>query len=648
MATQLKSTFIRLKGILALAAVAMLLASLPASVAAQGGGITPGLAVELAQEVNEGTLNPTEQHWYKFTPQGTDVEQTLYLVISPDSGSIIKFVSLKIFEDSQVQFFSEGDTSGMSIFGAGQIATRDGDPNTGERYWAGTVSEPTTYYIQISNESDFPFDYQLFNTTIGAEPEEEPEPLEIAAEPEEPSQPKEDVEEPLPRVEAKNDPGTAVPLEIGEDGRIEGRIAPNSKYWYTFSYPNLGEDDFETVKYTFFFTPDDGNRRHKVNFELYPYSEYQLWERGDGDDFTNFGAGQIVDRDGDDLTGERLWNGTVIKGDKYIMSIANGNDVPIDYWLYEGDIINPILGPEPPPAPAPVYDPGAAPQTADPLKIGVNKGKLQPGDEAWYSFSITDFDREEFEEMALTMVATPDDGNRIRNITFDVFTAKGVQHWSPGDNSQISNLGAGSVVYRDDNILTGERFWKGWVNDGDLYYVQVRNGTDVPVDYHLFTGDVYGPELGEKTKPVPRKPAAPGTAPYAPVELEVGVNKNQLKPGEERWYTFSRSDAPKGSRVETVFTMIFTPDDGNRRRDVNFELFEGNQLRDWAPDNRFNLVPFGVGSVVERDGGVTTGELLWKGHVLAGDTYYMRVSNESDETIDFLIFPEDVINVDLE
>ncbi len=166
------------------------------------------------------------------------------------------------------------------------------------------------------------------------------------------------------------------------------------------------------------------------------------------------------------------------------------------------------------------------------------------------------------------------------------------------------------------------------------------------MDYWLYTGDVYSPELGQKTVPKPMV-FAPGTAPTVPEPLSVGVNEGQLKPNEEQWYVFSRGDVDDTGSVETVFTMIFTPDDGNRIRDINFELFEGDHLRDWAPDNRFNLVNFGQGSVVSRDGGLETGELLWKGHVIANDLYYMRVSNESDVTIDYIIHPDDVIKTNL-
>lgn len=635
--------FSSFKGLLALTVLASLLVMLPTTVAAQGGGTTPTLAVPLADDVNAGSLNPLEQHWYSFTPAGANVEQTLYLTISPDDGSKVRFVSLKVFEGNQIQLFSNGSTDNMAIFTTGQLATRDGNPNTGERFWSGAVSAPTTYYVQIFNESDFSVDYQLFNTVTSPEVEAEPEtPLvETEAQPETPAS------TPTEIVAKSNDPGLAEELVFDDRGRVTGRIAPNSKYWYTINSPNIGDDPFQAQQYTLFFTPDDGNLRHQTTFELFSYSEFQRWQRGDGDTFANFGAGMIVNRDGDYVTGERIWNGTLLKGNQYLLSIANGNDIPIDFYFYDGDITNAHLGELPAPLPAPVYAQGAAPQTSTPLKLGKNEGLLQPNEEAWYTFSIADLDEEKFEEMALTMVSTPLDGNLMHYVTFEVFAAGDVKNWAPGDNSQIRNLGAGGLVTRDNNDLTGERFWKGWVNDGDLYYVQIRNGSGVSVDYHLFTGDVYGPELGEPIIPVVRT-YEPGTAPVSPVPLALGVNKNRLEPGKERWYTFSRLDAPRGERVDTIFTMIFTPDDGNRRHRVNFEIYEGNALRDWAPDNRFTIVPFGKGAQIERDQSLQTGEKIWNGQVFAGDTYYMRVFNESDEIIDFYIFPEEVVAANLE
>ncbi len=642
-----KHIFSPLKGIFSLLAVAMIVAILPVLlVSAAGGGVTPATAVVLTDGENTGSLEPLEQHWFKFTPPTTDVEHSLALEINPNKTNTIKFVTLKVFDGTQVKFFTNGDTSDMSVFGQAKLVLNT--PESGERFWSDKVSAPKTYYVQLINESDFPFDYTLLSTSNAPEPpveEEEPPEPEVQAEPEPEVQAEPEVIPPPIIVKESNNPGDA---EVLEPGRVQGRLASNSTYWYTFSLPNLGESDFQDLEYTMFFTPDDGNRRHQVTFELYPYSDYELWRRGDSDQMQNFGAGSIVDRDGDDVTGERLWSGGVIKGDQYFLAINNGNDIAVDYWLYDADVDHPILGEQPIVAPPRVFAQGEAPEAALPLKVGVNDSNIQPGGEEWYTFRIADLDNDAFEEMALTMVCTPDDGNRIRNITFDVYTNDGVKYWSPGVNSDIINMGAGSVVYRDNNDLTGERFWSGWVNDGDIYYVQIRNGTQVDVDCHLFTGDVYGPELGEPTKPKGLTPADPGKAPYTAQALDLDVNDGKLAPGEEEWFTFRRSEGRPGDRIETIFTMIFTPDDGNRKHRINFELFEGNQLRDWASDNRFNIVAFGKGSIVERDGGIETGEYIWKGHVNSGDTYYMRVYNESDETIDFHIYPDDIIGTSLQ
>ena len=63
-----------LKGFITLIAMATILAIVPHTALAQGGvNTSPDLAIPLADEVNEGSLNPLEQHWYRFTPAGPDV-----------------------------------------------------------------------------------------------------------------------------------------------------------------------------------------------------------------------------------------------------------------------------------------------------------------------------------------------------------------------------------------------------------------------------------------------------------------------------------------------------------------------------------------------------------------------------------------------
>ncbi len=294
------------------------------------------------------------------------------------------------------------------------------------------------------------------------------------------------------------------------DGLNTGILGPGEQRWFKF-IPDKQRQSVRLEKsLTFIFTPGDGNRIGHVNMQIFKTDQLRFFYHGDVSKMANLGAGQIVSRDNNPETGELFWTGWVSGQQSYYVQLMNGGDTPIDYWLFTDDDIGyPLDEPEADVTgaiseevePTLAFAPGAGPQTAMPLHFGQNKGGLDPGEETWYSFSMTDQDGEYFEEMALTMIVTPDNGNRIRNMTFDIFTARSVQHWSPGNNSQINNIGAGSIVYRDNNPLTGERFWSGWVVDGDLYYLQIRNGADVHMDYWLFTGDVYGPELGEADAP---------------------------------------------------------------------------------------------------------------------------------------------------
>ncbi len=610
-------------------------------------GVSPTSATELTGDVTKGHLDPGEQHWYKFTPtpggEVVEIEKSLTMVFTPDNGFSTKYIGFTIFEEDQIQLYFEGDTSKMANFGTGNLVSRDGNPETGEYLWNGWVFGPKTYYVQVYNESDFPIDYWIFNDNVrnydlgdSAETPTESEAaapqLEVAAEPVEPDN-------------LGQDPAHAEPLTAGLN---RGTLPPNTTHWYSFQHTDpTGKEQVKELTYTMFSTPDNGDRRHHVNFELYSSRALEQAERGEIDSFDNFGAGTLIDRDRDENTIENTWSGFVNMGETYFLAVNNGSDAEIEYWLYDEDIYYPQLGPTPVPQPRPVFAPGVAPDSAMDLKVGLNKGSLKPDEERWYSFSRTDFDKETFEEMALTMVTTPEDGNRLRHMVFNVYTEEGVRAWTPDDNTNINNIGAGSVVHRDTNPDTGERFWQGWVLDNDKYFVQVLNGTDVEMDYWLYTGDVRSPELGEPTPPQPPLQAAPGLAPSNPIELEVKVTDDTLDPNQERWYVFSRGDVEDTGAIETTFTMIFTPDDGNRIRDINVEIFEESALAEWAPDNRFNIVPFGRGNVISRDGNPKTGEFIWNGYVLAHNRYFLRVSNESDTGIDYRIYPEDVIHTTL-
>jgi hypothetical protein len=138
----------------------------------------------------------------------------------------------------------------------------------------------------------------------------------------------------IPEIGA--DPGNPLPLPP-EVSQIS--LQPGLTRWYTFTHNDLSNpNQFQNLSFTLFFTPADGNRQHQVNFKLFPAQAVALWQRGETEQLINFGAGMLVSRDGDDFTGELVWNGTLIRGETYLLAVENGADVAIDYWLFDTDV----------------------------------------------------------------------------------------------------------------------------------------------------------------------------------------------------------------------------------------------------------------------------------------------------------------------
>ncbi len=293
-------------------------------------------------------------------------------------------------------------------------------------------------------------------------------------------------------------PDMAISLTSGVN---TGILGPGQRRWFRVT-PNQHSEQYQNMHLSMFFTTDVNNPRHQVNFELFTSSDVMAWQHGSKSELANFGAGMPVSRDGDLRVGERIWEGTVLRDETYYLAVDNSSPSKIDYWLVDDDVIITEMADQSQAEPAVVNQPqetlptqGSAPHVAVPLVEYRNTGNLAPGQEAWYSFSVDNSKQEQFEPVALTLIFTPDDGSRIQHVAMDVFTPDAVVAWSPGGGAEMNNIGAGSVVYRDKNPQTGERFWNGWVINNNLYYVRLKNNAAVPIDYWLFNGDVYSPEL---------------------------------------------------------------------------------------------------------------------------------------------------------
>lgn len=297
-------------------------------------------------------------------------------------------------------------------------------------------------------------------------------------------------------------PGSAVFLI---DGTNTGVLGPGEQRWFKFRPDQQGRTIEQKKSLTLTYVPGTATPGAPLTFYLFDSSQIQFFRSGNASRMTSFGAGQQVSRDGFPETGELFWAGRLRGQQVYYVLVVNSGQQKVDYWLFTdnvttGPLAQPTSQPVVPAAVEPVppdqFGPGPAPQLAATLNPSVNKGSLEPGQEGWYRFVVADADQDIFEPMALTLVATPDDGNRIGHLTLDIFTAGEISKWSPGAGSDMINLGSGSIVYRDNNPWTGERVWAGWVVDGDDYFVRLHNTADIPMDYWLFAGDVYSPELG--------------------------------------------------------------------------------------------------------------------------------------------------------
>ncbi len=280
------------------------------------------------------------------------------------------------------------------------------------------------------------------------------------------------------------------PLRLLE-GRNTGRLAPKSEHWYTFTPGKIDDEVIEAMVLTMFFMPGEPNLARSVNFELFTGSQYHIWERGTPDEMKHFGAGAWVSRDGDYDTGERLWRGSVVDGDRYFVKITNDTGEWIDYHLITDDIINTELGPKPVKARPTMPVVERIPTGKDigsPLGIkpGHTRGRLAAGEDIWFSFEYKSVNQDfEFYNYLIKLDHTPGAGYVTNHVNVEIYPFQEQQIWRRGDTNQIRPLGAGSDFKYDEETDTHTWIWDGHLVSNTTYFIRVRNGSVRPIDYDL-------------------------------------------------------------------------------------------------------------------------------------------------------------------
>ncbi len=287
----------------------------------------------------------------------------------------------------------------------------------------------------------------------------------------------------------------------------------------------------------------------------------------------------------------------------------------------------------------------------NPLSLqNVNIGRLAPHAQHWYTFLRNDFDDVLFEEMALTMFQTPGEGNIANRVYFELFTGDQYHIWERGTPEDMTNTGFGQIVSRDGDPLTGERIWRGFIVDGDRYYIKVQNDSDVWVDYQLMIGDIINTELGGRPNiaapttsmlpaeriaevvlpPVTSAPPT-GNSIADPLTASVGNNRGVLAAGEDIWYAFSFENWEQKTPELRHYTIYLhhTPGLGYVANEVNVELYDYPQLDLWLRGTPDDMKPMGVGAREEYDPKTDTQEFTWDGSLVSHTTYFLRVRNNS-------------------
>jgi hypothetical protein len=288
-------------------------------------GRSPATAILLRKGQNAGALGPGEAQWYKLVQAGDDGalqrQVDLTLIFTPDDGRRShsgpprsQRIALQIFTAEQVAGWYPPDTSQTQSVGAGEIVSRDGNPDTGELLWSGWAVTDSTYYVRVFNASDASIDYRLFTDNV------------VSAQMGEGSGS-------TPGLEMAGGADLDRPVALKPQYQTS-RLGAGQETWYPIVYNDRDSQVYEEHTFSLVFAPDDGVSVGQVGFEVIPRETWQALQKGESRQLPGMGVGQAVSHDPDPLTGERLWSGWLMDGRAYYVRLHNDGDAEIEYWLF--------------------------------------------------------------------------------------------------------------------------------------------------------------------------------------------------------------------------------------------------------------------------------------------------------------------------
>lgn len=120
----------------------------------------------LASGVQSGRLPAGAETWFAVVYQDHDPEvyemHTLAVVFAPGGGHPAGEVGFEVVPADDIYAWQSGRPELSHSLGTGSLASRDGDPNTGELLWSGWLADGQTYYIRLHNDAQVPIEYWFF------------------------------------------------------------------------------------------------------------------------------------------------------------------------------------------------------------------------------------------------------------------------------------------------------------------------------------------------------------------------------------------------------------------------------------------------------------------------------------------------------
>ena len=414
-----------------------------------------------------------------------------------------------------------------------------------------------------------------------------------------------------------NTPSAARPLD---GGLSVGEMEPGAQQWYLVSSASFGSESDQLVVLNMVYRPGGHDVSPYVNFQVFAQGQVDQWLQGYSD--PAMGVGTFTTTDFDENSSERLWSGSMLRGEMYYVRLFNNSSAPVEYHLMATGQPVEIVVSEPEVAVAgderPRAEPAAAVEPASvpaPAPVNAPQPLLSPAaspDEARWQLVVVAVQNMPLPQAAAWLALASQVGLLPGSLPLNPATAL------PAANA---------VPYGPLPPFPTQP----WVAPaGDSLLAPPPAPSPAPVVKPLSLLDLY-----------------PNVYPNRPISLHDGANVGRLAPGGEHWYGFMRQDEDGQLIEHMAITMFATPTDGNTSHYINFQIFPAGQVRLWMRGTPDGMVSMGEGQWVSRDKDPVTGERLWAGSVVDGDTYYVRVLNGSDQVVDYYLITNDVWNTEL-